>query len=308
VPHAALPQWMGAQPLAELPQGGWVLVGLPYDGTTSYRPGTRFGPAALRDASWGLETYAPLWDASLGEAIYYSDAGELELPPGNRSVCLARIGEAAEAVMAAGHRWLGLGGEHLVTLPAFEACLRRHPDLAILHFDAHADLREDFMGEALSHATVLRRCVEQISPERYVQVGIRSGTPEEWAWMREHNTLLPSHEAAFKASLAEARRRLANRPVYLTIDLDVLDPSILPGTGTPEPGGLTYDQLQRWLLGLRGLNLASADVVELSPAYDPSGVSSVVAAKVVRDVLLLAATCPNASHNAHQHEALLATP
>jgi len=280
---------MGSTPLQEAQQPLWVLVGLPYDGTTSYRPGARFAPAALREASWGLETYAPLWHRELGEDVAYADGGDLELPPGNRDECLARMAAAANAVLEAGHHWLGLGGEHLVTLPAFNAHLLRYPDIAILHFDAHADLREDFMGEALSHATVLRRCVEQITPERYVQVGIRSGTPQEWAWMREHNTLLPSDEASMAASIAEAKRRLGNRPVYLTIDLDVLDPSILPGTGTPEPGGLSYDQLQRWLLGLRGLNVVGADVVELSPPYDTSEVSTVVAAKVVRDVLMLVA-------------------
>jgi agmatinase len=282
---AATPQWMGASPWEE---AQWVMVGLPYDGTTSYRPGTRFGPAAAREASWGVETYDPLWHLELGVDVTYADAGELELPFGNRSECLNRIGEAAESVLDAGKKWFGIGGEHLVTLPAFNAVLKRYPNLAILHFDAHTDLRDDYLGEQLSHATVLRRCAEQIDPAHFVQIGIRSGTREEWDWMRQHGTIFTD----ITTQLAEARARLEGRPVFVTLDLDVLDPSILPGTGTPEPGGLSYKELSQWLLGFRGINVVAADVVELSPHYDNSGVSSVVAAKVIRQVLLLAGASP----------------
>ena len=281
-----VPQWMGLCDDWQAAQ--WCFVGLPYDGTTSFRPGTRFGPAALREASWGLETYSPLWNRELGVDITYMDAGELELPPGNRDKSLELIEAATRQVLAAGKRWFGLGGEHLVTWPAFKVHLERYPDLAILHFDAHTDLREEYMGEPLSHATVLRRCVEQVDPAHFVQVGIRSGTKEEWDWMRQHGTVFNELD-----QLAQARKRLEGRPVYLTLDLDVLDPSILPGTGTPEPGGLTYRELQAWLKGFEGLNIVGADVVELSPHYDASGVSTVVAAKVVRDVLMLLSTAPN---------------
>jgi agmatinase len=266
----------------------WVLVGLPYDGTTSYRPGTRFGPEAIRPASWGIETYSPVWDADLSTVAYF-DAGDLEFPMGNRDETLARIGQAARETLEAGKHWLGIGGEHLVTYPAVAAYLKQYPDLAVVHFDAHADLRDDYLGEKLSHATVLRRIVDHIGPERLVQIGIRSGPQEEFEWMRRNGTLIHT-----QAQLSEARARLGNRPIYLTIDLDVLDPSILPGTGTPEPGGMTYQELTHWLLALRGLNIVGADVVELAPHYDPSGVSAVVAAKVIREVLLLAGTRPAA--------------
>lgn len=259
----------------------WVMVGLPYDGTTSFRPGARFGPEALRAASWGLETYSPVQDRDLGDVLYY-DAGELEFPLGNREAILTLIRENARDVVTAGKRWMGLGGEHLVTLPVIEAYLERYPDLAILHFDAHADLREDYLGERLSHATVMRRIVERIGPERLVQIGIRSGPKEEFDWMRRHGTLVERRD-----DLPRALARLSGRPVFLTIDLDVLDPSLFSGTGTPEPGGMSFNELAGWLLAFQGLRFVGADVVELAPHYDATGVSTVVAAKVIREALLL---------------------
>lgn len=271
--------WMGA--CEDYAQADWVLVGLPYDGTTSFRPGTRFGPPAIRDASWGLETYSPLQHAELSGVSYF-DAGELEFPQGNRDEILSIIRENARDVLAADKRWLGLGGEHLVTYPVIQAYVEKYPDLAVLHFDAHADLRDDYLGEKLSHATVLRRVTDLIGPERLVQIGIRSGPKEEFAWMREHGTLLERKE-----DIARGLQRLQGRPVFLTIDLDVLDPSILCGTGTPEPGGMSFSTFIEWLLAFQGLNFVGADVVELSPHYDASGVSNVVAAKVVREVMLL---------------------
>jgi agmatinase len=271
--------WMGA--CDTLAEADWVLVGLPYDGTCSYRPGTRFGPEAIRAASWGLETYSPISDATL-DAVSYFDAGELEFPLGNREAILSIIRDNARDVLAANKRWLGLGGEHLVTYPVIEAYVEKYPDLAVLHFDAHADLRDDYLGEKLSHATVLRRVTELVGPDSLIQIGIRSGPKEEFDWMRQQGTLLKSRD-----DLPRAMQRLRGRPVFLTIDLDVLDPSIMSGTGTPEPGGLTFRELTDWLLEFRDLRYVGADVVELSPHYDPSGVSNVVAAKVVREVLLL---------------------
>lgn len=257
------------------------MVGLPYDGTTSYRPGTRFGPEAIRTASWGVETYSPQLDRDLS-AIKYYDAGDLDFPIGNREKILAQIYTNTKETLALGKKWLGIGGEHLVSFPAFQAYAEQYPDIGILHFDAHADLRDDFLGEPLSHATVLRRMIDCISPDRLVQVGIRSGPKEEFDWMKTHNTLVQSREM-----LGSALARLKNRPVYLTVDLDVLDPAVLPGTGTPEPGGMLFNELIAWLLDFSGLTVVGADVVELSPHYDPSGSSSVVAAKLIREILLL---------------------
>jgi agmatinase len=274
--------WMGGEPTID--SADWIMVGLPYDGTTSYRPGTRFGPSAIREASWGIETYSPHWNAELGEDVKYFDQGDLDFPPGNREKTLARIGEACRDVLAKDKKWFGIGGEHLVTYPAFFEYVKKYPDLAILHFDAHADLREDYMGEPLSHATVLRRCIEMVDPNHFVQIGIRSGTRDEWDFMREHQTTFMEPTSD---ELIRARKKLEGRPIFLTFDLDSLDPSTLPGTGTPEPGGLTFREVQAWLKNFEGLNFVGADVVELSPHYDHSGVSSIVAAKVIREVLML---------------------
>lgn len=272
--------WMGA--CENFDEADWVIVGLPFDGTTSNRPGARFGPEAIRPASWGLETYSPMQHADLSDVSYY-DAGELEFPLGNRDAILEMIYQNTRDVLAANKRWFGLGGEHLVTYPVIRAYVEKYPDLGVLHFDAHADLRDDYLGEKLSHATVLRRVTDLIGPERLVQIGIRSGPQEEFAWMRQNGTLLESQD-----DIARGLSRLAGRPVFLTIDLDVLDPSIMSGTGTPEPGGMDFSTFVSWLTQFSGLNYVGADVVELAPHYDPTGVSTAVAAKVVREVLLLA--------------------
>jgi agmatinase len=273
-------QFMGATTPWE--QADWVLVGMPYDGTCSYRPGTRFAPLAIRDASWGLETYSPVIDRDL-ETVWLTDGGDLDLPFGNRDVVLATIRGAAADVLSQGKYWAGLGGEHLVTLPVVEAYLERYPQLTVVHLDAHTDLRDDYLGERLSHATVLRRIVEQIGPDRLVQIGIRSGPKDEFAWMRHHGTLLQSPDEL----TTRLRRWGAETPVFVTLDLDVLDPSVFPGTGTPEPGGFTFGELQAWLVALRDANMVGFDVVELSPPYDPSGISAIAAAKAVRELLLL---------------------
>jgi agmatinase len=270
--------WMGSTPTLE--EADWVMVGMPYDGTTSFRPGTRFGPPAMRDASWGIETFSPFLNADL-EGVAYFDAGDLELPMGNRDASLACIHTAATEVLALGKHWLGTGGEHLVTWPVIQAYHKVYPDLAVVHFDAHADLRDDYLGETLSHATVLRRIADLIGPQNLVQIGIRSGPAEEFAWMQQHGTLFHTPD-----QWPAIQQRLANKPVFLTIDLDVLDPSILPGTGTPEPGGMTFVELQTWLKVLQPLHFVGGDLVELSPHYDASGVSSVVAAKALREALL----------------------
>ncbi len=272
-------QFMGAD--SPIEEAQWVMVGLPYDGTCSYRPGTRFGPNAIREASWGLELYSPFLDKSL-ENIRYADWGDLELPFGNREAVLTRIRESAEDILKNQKHWIGLGGEHLVTLPVIEAYLKKYPDLCVVHFDAHADLREDYLGERFSHATVMRRIVDLIGPSRLLQIGIRSGPKSEFEWMNQNRTLL--------SAPSELKKRLddwKDRPIFLTVDLDVLDPSIFPGTGTPEPGGMSFLDLQNWLSCLQQSHIVGFDALELSPHYDPSGVSNIVAAKVIRECLLL---------------------
>lgn len=258
-----------------------VMVGLPYDGTCSYRPGARFGPELIRIASYGLESYSPIQERDLDDVKFY-DAGEIEFQLGNREDSLQKIETAAEETLLHNKKWLGVGGEHLVTFPAIKAYSKKYPELYVIHFDAHADVREDYIEEKLSHACVMRRISEIITPDNLIQIGIRSGTQEEFEWMKENNTIAKTQEE-FKERLKFPE----NKPVFLSVDLDVLDPSLMSGTGTPEPGGMTYNELMSWLMLLKNLNIVGADVVELSPHYDQSGVSTVTAAKVIREVLLL---------------------
>jgi len=258
-----------------------VMVGLPYDGTCSYRPGARFGPEMIRIASYGLESYSPIQGRDLDEVKFY-DAGEIEFQFGNREDSLQKIETAAQETLLYNKKWLGIGGEHLVTFPVIKAYSKKYPELYVIHFDAHADVREDYLEEKLSHACVMRRISEIITPDNLIQIGIRSGTQEEFAWMAENNTLVKTQEE-LKARL----KFLENKPIFLSIDLDVLDPSLMSGTGTPEPGGKSYSELMSWLMLLKNINIVGADVVELSPHYDHSGVSTVTAAKVIREVLLL---------------------
>jgi agmatinase len=257
------------------------MVGLPYDGTCSYRPGTRFAPEMIRIASYGLESYSPIQDRDLDEVKFY-DAGEIDFQLGNREDCLKKIETAAEETLSYNKKWLGIGGEHLVTFPVINAYSQKYPELYVVQFDAHADVRKDYLDEKFSHACVMKRISEIITPDNLIQVGIRSGTQEEFQWMKENNTLVKSQEE-FKEKL----KFLENKPVFLSIDLDILDPGVMSGTGTPEPGGMTYNELMGWLMLLKKINIVGADVVELSPHYDHSGVSTITAAKVIREVLLL---------------------
>ena len=260
-----------------------VLFGAPYDSTTSFRPGTRFGPAAMRSESFGIETYSPRQDRDLCDDAAVHDAGDLELPFGAPDRALEMIEAKAAEVLDAGKIPFLLGGEHLVTLGAVRAAARRHPGLCIIHFDAHADLREDYLGVRLSHACVMRRCHDLLGDGRIWQFGIRSGTRGEFAFMRE------GHVAAepFSAKTLAALSLPEGTPVYLTVDLDVLDPSEFPGTGTPEAGGLGYAELLAALTDvLRRFSVVALDNVELSPALDPSGRSTALACKLLREELL----------------------
>ena len=263
-------------------QADIVLYGAPFDGTTSYRPGTRFGSNAIRRESYGLETYSPYQDADLTDCSI-CDTGDIELIIGETKTALGQIEARAEAFLRDGKLPFLLGGEHLVTLPAVRAAFRKYPDLRIVHFDAHADLRSDYLGNPLSHACVLRRCQEFLGDGKIFQFGIRSGDREEFRWGAGH---VRTQRYDF-SGLSEVLDNLKEYPVYFTLDLDVLDPSVFPGTGTPEPGGVSFDELRRAATEVCArCRLVGCDVNELSPAYDPSGSSTAVACKVVREMLL----------------------
>ena len=262
-----------------------VLFGAPYDSTASFHPGTRFGPAAMRMESFGIETYSMLLDRDLADDAAVFDSGDIELPFGDQERALAMIESRAEAIISGGKVPFLIGGEHLVSLGAVRAVAKRHPDLRIVHFDAHADLREDYLGNPLSHACVLRRCHDLVGDGRIFQFGIRSGTRDERRFMCDgHVTTELFGDETLDAALDEIGPKV---PVYLTVDLDVLDPSEFPGTGTQEAGGFRYDQLVDDLaLVLRRLNVVGLDNVELNPQLDPSGRSTALACKLLREELL----------------------
>ncbi|EHL66431.1 agmatinase [Cloacibacillus evryensis] len=258
-----------------------VLFGAPFDSTTSFRPGTRFGPAAMRSESFGIETYSPYQDRDL-EDLGVFDAGDLDLPFGNAAAAIEAIEAAAAEILADGKTPVLLGGEHLVTLGAVRAAAKKYPGLRLIHFDAHADLRSDYMGESLSHASVIRRCHDILGDGRIFQFGIRSGSREEMRWSAGRTTM-----EKFRAeTVGAAVKEIGEAPVYITLDLDVTDPAEFPGTGTPEAGGLRFAELLKALLALRGLNVKAFDLCELSPHYDHSGASTALACKTLREMLL----------------------
>ena len=259
-----------------------VLFGAPYDSTTSFRPGTRFGPAAIRSESFGIETYSPYQDCDL-EDIRVHDAGDLELPFGAPDRALEMIEAQAAAILADGKKPFLLGGEHLVSLGAVRATAKRFPDLRIIHFDAHADLREDYLGVRLSHACVIRRCHDLLGDGRIWQFGIRSGTREEFAFMQEGHVVTEPFTLNTLPNVSFPE----GTPVYLTVDLDVIDPSEFPGTGTQEAGGVRFTELLAALCDvLKRFNVVALDNVELSPPIDPTGRSTALACKLLREELL----------------------
>ncbi len=253
-----------------------VMLGMPFDGTVSYRSGSRFAPEQIRLASWGLEEYSPKFDKHL-EDVNFHDAGDLEFPLGNTYKSLDLIEKNVEEIYKDGKKVFGIGGEHLVTLPEIKAVSKFYKDLAVVHFDAHTDLREEYLGEEMSHSAVIRHISKIIGPENLKQIGIRSGMKEEWEFMKKHNTLVSEYSQLDV---------LKNKKVFITVDLDCLDPSVMPGTGTPESGGMQFNELMGWFEYLKNFDIVGADVVELAPDYDTSGVSTAVATKVIRELLM----------------------
>lgn len=268
---------------AEYEDAKIVLFGAPFDSTTSYRPGTRFGSRAIRQESYGLETYSPYQDEDLEDYAVF-DSGDLELCMGDSKRALAQIEERTRIILEDGKLPFMVGGEHLVTLGAVRAAAEKYPDLHILHFDAHTDLRQEYLGVELSHACVIRRCHDILGDGRIFQFGIRSGERAEFKWSEEGH--VTTHKFNFDG-LEEVLKTLEGKPVYFTIDLDVLDPSVFPGTGTPEAGGVGFMELLDAIYeACYALDIVGCDVNELCPPCDMSGASTAVACKVVREFLL----------------------
>lgn len=254
-----------------------IMLGMPFDGTVSYRSGSRFAPEQIRLASWGLEDYSPRFNKYLRD-VNFHDAGDLELPLGNTYKSLDVIEQNVEDIYKDGKRVFGIGGEHLVTLPEIKAVSKFYNDFAIVHFDAHTDLREEYLGEEMSHSAVIRHASKIVGPRNIKQIGIRSGMKEEFEFMKENDTL---------CCIYSDLDCLKGRKIFVTVDLDVLDPSVMPGTGTPESGGMQFNELMGWFDYLKDFDIIGADVVELAPDYDASGVSTAVATKVIRELLMI---------------------
>lgn len=254
-----------------------IMMGMPYDGTVTNRPGTRFAPQQIRLESIGIETYSPIFDKDLEDCKFY-DIGDLELPFGNARAALDIIKENTFDIYKSGKKILGIGGEHLVTLAEIEAISALKDDIAVIQFDAHTDLREEYLGENLTHSGVMKQIAKIIGFENIAQIGMRSGEKEEFELMKTNSTQKFQHNELDK---------FKNKNIFITIDLDVLDPGIMSGVGTPEAGGLSYNELLGWLKYLKDFNIIGIDVVELAPDIDASKNSTATACKLIRECLML---------------------
>ncbi len=259
-----------------------VLFGAPFDSTTSFRPGTRFASQSMRSESFGIETYSPYQDEDLTD-IKVFDSGDLELPFGIPEQALLDIEERTQTILDDGKLPCMIGGEHLVTLGAVRAAAKKYDDLHVVQFDAHADLRNDYLGVKLSHACVMRRCHDLLGDGKIFQFGIRSGERDEFIFAKEH-TFMNRFDLG---NVSKSVQNIGQAPVYFTLDLDVLDPSEFPGTGTPEAGGVSFIALLDAIKEVSKLNIVGFDINELSPVYDTSGRSTALACKILREILIL---------------------
>ncbi|MFA5719868.1 MAG: agmatinase [Acholeplasmataceae bacterium] len=267
--------------ISEYQESKVVIFSAPLDATTSYRPGTRFAGNHIRIDSIGIEWYSPYFDKSLKD-YHTCDIGDLVIPMGDVEGALDVIYQTTKQLIKDKKIPMMIGGEHLVTYPVVKALLEKHQDLHIIHLDAHTDLRDEFLGMKLSHATVIRRCYE--AGAKVFSFGIRSGDKDEFLWAKEHIYLRKFDLETLEDIILD----INDKPVYITIDLDILDPGVFPGTGTPEPGGIQYKELLEAIDAFKGLNkIVGADIVELNPLLDPSGASTMAAIKTLRELILL---------------------
>ncbi len=266
---------------ASFEKSNGVILGCPYDGSASFRPGARFGPSAIRRASWGIETFSPYFQRDLSQCPIH-DMGDLELPLGEKKISLGLIRNGLGKILSGKKFPILLGGDHLISLPIIEEMLMVYPHLHLLQIDAHTDLREDYLGEPLSHSTVMRKILDHLGEDKLFQLGIRSGTEEEFKLARKMKSIVTLEPGC----LSSMFKRLRNQPVYITLDLDVFDPGLLPGVGTPEPGGFTFPEFIFLLKKLQAIHVVGFDIVELTPDYDPTQISPVTASVVLREMIL----------------------
>ena len=272
--------FMGAT--ASYDEADAVILGIPMDFTVSFRPGTRLGPLSIRNVSIGIEEYSVYQDKDLAD-YSYCDLGDLSLPIGNVAKSLEIIEVASRQIITDGKFPIFLGGEHLVSFPLIKPLAEKYPDLFVVHFDAHADLRSDYLGEVNSHATVMRKVAEMLKPKHVYQFGIRSGTREEFLYAKEHTNLVVEDVLE---PLQRVLPELKNKPVYVSLDIDVVDPAFAPGTGTQEAGGASSREILKAIHSLAELNVVGFDLVEVSPVLDTSERTALLAAKLVREAIL----------------------
>ncbi len=265
-------------------EAGIVLVGVPMDFTCSFRPGTRFGPQKIREVSIGIEEYSIYMDRDLTEFSFY-DAGDLDLPIGNVNKSLEMIGSAADEIINDNKFPFFIGGEHFISVPVIKKVYEKYgDDLAVIHFDAHADLREGYLGCPNSHASAIRRIIDFMPGKNIYQFGIRSGTKDEFEFAHKNTNMFTFDVIE---PLKQCIDKFKNRPLYVTLDIDVLDPAYANGTGTPEPGGISSKELLQSIHLLKDHNIVGFDLVEVSPPYDPSDRTALIAAKIIRDVIMV---------------------
>ncbi|MBQ4647384.1 MAG: agmatinase [Candidatus Gastranaerophilales bacterium] len=267
--------FIGANPSYE--ESKIVMLGMPYDCTCSNRAGTRFGPQAARLESIGIETYSVYFDSEMDDLNFY-DAGDLEYPFGNAKRALDITEENVDCIYNDNKKLLGVGGEHLITLASVKSVLKKYDNVAVVQFDAHTDLRKQYLGEELTHSGVMYQIAQLIGFENIAQIGLRSGEKEEFDLVKKYDTLKTKKEQLDK---------FKDKNIFLTIDLDVLDPSLMSGVGTPEAGGLTYLELMEWIMYLKNFNIVGADIMELAPDVDITKTSSATCCKLIREVLNL---------------------
>ena len=302
----AVPRFAGPDTFARLPRlpdvgtADVALLGIPFDSGVSYRPGARFGPAAVRAGSKLLRPYNPALDVQPWAGQQVADAGDLAVNPFDIGEAIGQIEAGARAALGSAGRLIALGGDHTVALPLLRATAARHGPVALVHFDAHLDTWDTYFGAPYTHGTPFRRAVEEglLALDCSAHVGVRGPlyssadlTDDAGLGFATVSTTEVARRGVDEA-VDRIRERAGRRPVYLSVDIDVLDPAHAPGTGTPEPGGLTSRELQFILRGLDGLNLAGADVVEVSPPYDHAELTALAAANVAYEMLSLFARGP----------------
>ena len=261
------------------------IFGVSYDGTTSFKPGTRFGPNAIRNVSESLETYCPFLKKDLN-LINYFDAGNLEIDLSNTLSVIQKVRKGTEFLVQNNLKPIILGGEHTISVGIVEALVEKYPNLIMIQLDAHADLRDAYLNNKYSHACTIRRCLELLPSKKVLQIGIRSGTKEEFEIMENHQQLIRFRPGDSNLDFKKLLKPYKNVPIYLTVDLDWFDPSLLPGTGTPEPGGFFWHDFENIIGLLNTFKIIGCDIVELSPDIDSSGISSIVAAKTTRSLIM----------------------